>query len=167
MFSPKVLDRASTIEFRIAYDEMERYFKNARQLQFDVIVSKGKDKAESFMQLANRTMIQIDQKKNKAVFVSFFEILQSMGAEFGYRTANEMSILVGYLTYFGLSENDAYDIAIMQKMLPKLHGSRSKLGRILPALIELCENKYPISFEKLNRMKKSSEENGFASYAEA
>jgi hypothetical protein len=119
------------------------------------------------MQLANRTMIQIDQKKNKAVFVAFFEILQSMGAEFGYRTANEMSVLVGYLTYFGLSENDAYDIAIMQKMLPKLHGSRSKLGRILPSLIELCENKYPISFEKLTRMKKSAEENGFASYAEA
>jgi hypothetical protein len=55
----------------------------------------------------------------------------------------------------------------MQKLLPKLHGSRSKLNKVLPTLIELCEGKYIISLEKLERMKKNAEENGFASYAEA
>jgi hypothetical protein len=75
--------------------------------------------------------------------------------------------LVTYLQHFGVSANNAYDIAIMQKLLPKLHGSRSKLNKVLPALIELCEGKYIISLEKLERMKKNSDENGFASYAEA
>ena len=66
-----------------------------------------------------------------------------------------------------MSDNEAYDVAIMQKLLPKLNGSRSKLNRVLPTLIDICKGKYPISLEKLERMSKNAEENGFASYAEA
>ena len=79
----------------------------------------------------------------------------------------------------------------MQKLLPKLHGSRSKLVKILIALSGLCveditkevfekqfddlyknnfdglTKKYPISFEKLIRMYKNVLANGFTSYAEA
>ena len=73
----------------------------------------------------------------------------------------------------------------MQKLLPKLHGSRSKIPKVLDALILLCledgqtfsiaksedvlaENiKYLIAFEKLVRMYKNALDNGFTSYAEA
>jgi 5-methylcytosine-specific restriction protein B len=79
----------------------------------------------------------------------------------------------------------------MQKLLPKLHGSRSKLVPILQALAYLCyevkqeltkeqmENifavvdndsnaiKYPISLEKITRMHHNAVSNGFTSYAEA
>jgi len=79
----------------------------------------------------------------------------------------------------------------MQKLLPKLHGSRSKLVKVLIALAALCiedkqkeefiknfENhlkndfdgidiKFKISFEKLIRMYKNVLANGFTSYAEA
>jgi 5-methylcytosine-specific restriction protein B len=59
----------------------------------------------------------------------------------------------------------------MQKLLPKLNGSRSKLNKIIPPLKELCEKEgeiiFPLSHEKLSRMKKNADENGFASYAEA
>jgi hypothetical protein len=33
---------------------------------------------------------------------------------------------------------DALDVAVMQKLLPKLHGSRSKLSKVIPILISLC-----------------------------
>jgi 5-methylcytosine-specific restriction protein B len=167
MFSPKVLDRANTIESRISYDEMENYFKTAKPLEMDAIVSKGKEQAPYFMQLASGETVTINHSAHNHAFISFFKTLQVAGAEFGYRTANEMIKLVTYLQHFGVSANNAYDIAIMQKLLPKLHGSRSKLNKVLPALIELCEGKYIISLEKLERMKKNSDENGFASYAEA
>ncbi len=133
----------------------------------DALEGQGKDQAPSFMSLAARENISIDRGKLKDTLLSFFETLQEAGAEFGYRTANEMTILVSYLLHFGMSESDAYDVAIMQKLLPKLHGSRSKLNKVLPKLIALCKDKYPISLEKLERMKKNAEENGFASYAEA
>jgi len=167
MFSPKVLDRANTIEFRVSKEEMGKYLKDAKPLKMDAINSKGKENAGSFMQLAGRDSIQIDRKKHKDIFLAFFEKLQTVAAEFGYRTANEMTELVAYLIHFGLTDNQAIDFAIMQKLLPKLHGSRSKLSKTLPALMELCEGKYPISMEKLMRMQKGAEENGFASYAEA
>jgi hypothetical protein len=119
------------------------------------------------MKLASGENLYINPATHNAAFISFFKTLQIAGAEFGYRTANEMTKLVGYLGNFGVSVNDAHDIAIMQKLLPKLHGSRSKLNKILPVLIELCKDKYFISLEKLDRMKKNADENGFASYAEA
>ena len=167
MFSSKVLDRANTIEFRVSKEEMGKYLKDSKPLKMDAINAKGKENAESFMQLAARDSIQIDRKKHKDIFLAFFEKLQAVAAEFGYRTANEMTELVAYLIHFGLTDNQAIDFTIMQKLLPKLHGSRSKLSKTLPALMELCEGKYPISMEKLMRMQKGAEENGFASYAEA
>ncbi len=167
MFSPKVLDRANTIEFRISYDEMEAFYKNTTPLNMDALIAKGKDQAPTFMSLAAKNQLTIDFSKHKESFVAFFETLQAAGAEFGYRTANEMTLLVSYLIHFGMSDNEAYDVAIMQKLLPKLHGSRSKLNKVLPTLIDLCQGIYPISLEKLERMSKNAEENGFASYAEA
>lgn len=167
MFSPKVLDRANTIEFRITPQEMDEFYKSNKPLDMDAILGQGKEQAPDFMSLAAGKDLYIDRSRHKETFVSFFETLQVAGAEFGYRTATEMTKLVSYLMHFGMSETEAYDVAIMQKLLPKLHGSRSKLNKVLPTLIALCENKYPISLDKLERMKKNAEENGFASYAEA
>jgi len=167
MFSPKVLDRANTIEFRITPEEIEAFYQSNTPLNMDALEAQGKDQAPAFMSLAAGNNLAIDRSKHKDTFVVFFETLQVAGAEFGYRTANEMTTLVSYLVHFGMSESEAYDVAIMQKLLPKLHGSRSKLNKVLPRLIELCQDKYPISLEKLERMKKNAEENGFASYAEA
>ena len=89
------------------------------------------------------------------------------------------------------SENidEKIDIAIMQKLLPKLHGSRSKLVPVLSVLAGLCYTKlftkeeikkifddadkytekviYPISLEKITRMYNNVIDNGFTSYAEA
>ena len=72
----------------------------------------------------------------------------------------------------------------MQKLLPKVHGSRRKLEPVLATLGTLCLNdgnsfenyrskkdnsmvKYPISLEKIVRMHDNLLSNGFTSYAEA
>jgi len=202
MFSPKVLDRANTIEFRITENEMEKFFNNRKDLDMDLLLEdvemnkgKGSKMMVDFMSLVQGKGIHIDRKKHQDTFVLFFRQLQHAGAEFGYRTANEMTELMAYLEHFLVSQNEAYDIEIMQKLLPKLHGSRSKLSKILPNLMSLClvsgereqaeklfedykinqdvlitkatEIKFNMSFEKLCRMYKNAQENGFASYAEA
>jgi hypothetical protein len=77
----------------------------------------------------------------------------------------------------------------MQKLLPKLHGSRRKLCPVLETLGSFCisgdvkiikdvfENTdfnynaanvlYPLSLEKIARMYRGAIDNGFASFAEA
>jgi 5-methylcytosine-specific restriction protein B len=118
--------------------------------------------------------------------VKFFNELKKVGAEFGYRTAVEMLLLIKKLnTINNISKNESIDISVMQKLLPKLHGSRSKISKVLDALILLCLKEgqafsiaksdevlaenilYPIAYEKLLRMYKNALDNGFTSYAEA
>jgi 5-methylcytosine-specific restriction protein B len=59
------------------------------------------------------------------------------------------------------------DAAIMQKLLPKLHGARRKLEPILEKLETLCKQDYPGALEKIQRMLKRLREHGFTSFAEA
>ena len=124
--------------------------------------------------------------------LDFFKELQVLGAEFGYRTASEIQTLFSKIDLVNPSYSDKIDekidIAIMQKLLPKLHGSRRKLLKTLNLLANKCLEKeqetlfnergiytildgnaikYKLSFAKIARMYKNAIENGFASYAEA
>lgn len=59
-----------------------------------------------------------------------------MHAEFGYRTVNEMFrfISLGKNLCEHLTTDMLVDAAIVQKLLPKLHGSRKKVVPVLKAL---------------------------------
>ena len=162
MFSPKVLDRAQVLEFRVKAAEMAKFLEG-----------KQDDAAEALN--------------------GFFPELAKVGAEFGYRTAGEFCSFVEKAAALGSPIEEAVDAAIMQKLLPKLHGSRRQLEKPLEALWKLCLKKdsaasvetlakvegeidtfpyttnclYPISAEKIARLFKNAKDNGFASYAEA
>ena len=192
MFSPKVLDRANVIEFRISDNDIQTFLNEPAILKLQNLIGKGTPFAESFLTIAHSDEIIKNDELAKEL-VLFFKYLQPVGAEFGYRSASEMMQLVTKLKLIEpkIKRNDSLDIAIMQKLLPKLHGSRSKLVKILVALAGLCiegvildvfekkfdeyykndfegfTKKYPISFEKIIRMYKNVLANGFTSYAEA
>jgi 5-methylcytosine-specific restriction protein B len=185
MFSPKVLDRANTIEFRLDESNIKNFFDLPSKIDLSVLKSKGASMAKNFLEIAADNTIDNGVDYSNTL-VQFFNELKKVGAEYGYRTAVEMLLLIKKLnTISGISKNECIDIAIMQKLLPKLHGSRSKVSKVLDALILLClkdgqtfsiaksdevldENiKYPIAFEKLVRMYKNALDNGFTSYAEA
>ncbi len=180
MFSPKVLDRANVIEFKIAADEMEDYLGKKVNINLESAYSACADMAIDFVNKAN-SQVEKDEK-NKDVLLSFFKKLKEVNAEFGYRTVNEIS---RYLHFSDgeLTADSAIDTAILQKLLPKLHGSRKKLVPVLSSLWKLCLNdgvakeidaefkatefKYPESAEKIQRMYHAVVDNGFTSFAEA
>ena len=201
MFSPKVLDRANVIEFRINETEMKSYLNEAKDVTD--LNGEGKSMGESFVTIATEKT-KANSESLKIILNDFFITLQEVGAEFGYRTASEIQTLFGQIDVVNpdfkssedfkkYSSEDDYkiDIAIMQKLLPKLHGSRSKLTPVLKTLASLCYQKhkgftieqknkifetvkedkrivqYPISLEKITRMYHNVIANGFTSYAEA
>jgi len=195
MFSPKVLDRANTIEFRLTEKDLEKFIASDKKLDMDLLKAKGANMSESFMEMALQETDK-NLKPTEADLKLFFTELKKSGAEFGYRTASEIGRLMYMLKELGEAGDNLLDIAIMQKLLPKLHGSRNKLTKVLPILGGFCltDNskikedyldkfvsnslteselktdaniKYKISFEKICRMYKNAVENGFASYAEA
>lgn len=197
MFSPKVLDRANTIEFRINNSEMEGFLGESKELNMNTLLEddkktgKGATMAQSFINLSNnKSFTTKDLDEIKETLLNFFDELQKTGAEFGYRSASEILRLINQLDTLNtnLTTSEKLDIAIMQKLLPKLHGSRRKLSPILETLGGFCatESKivsdkfrkedynfseeevlFPMSLEKISRMYKGAVDNGFASYAEA
>ena len=200
MFSPKVLDRANVIEFRISSEELDDYFEsNNNQLNMQMLcvedtnIGKGAKYGESFVSIAKNKEATKDVTDLNKELKKFFEKLQEIGAEFGYRSASEIQVLFNKLDIIDISYSsrpkDKIDIAIMQKLLPKLHGSRSKLVDVLFVLASFCYDRdlnekelkkifdksdtidakviYPVSLEKINRMYRNVIDNGFTSYAEA
>jgi len=195
MFSPKVLDRANTIEFRLTEKDLADFIASDIKLEMDLLKAQGANMSDGFMAMALKETDK-NLKPTEADLKLFFSELKKSGAEFGYRTASEIGRLMHMLKELGESGDNLLDIAIMQKLLPKLHGSRNKLTKVLPILGGFClkDNtkikedyldkfvsnsltevelkadtniKYKISFEKICRMYKNAVENGFASYAEA
>lgn len=184
MFSPKVLDRANVIEFKIAPEEMEHYLNEKKDIHLEKAYSACADMAVDFVEKA-KSQIEIENGEEKEILLSFFKELKQVNAEFGYRTVNE---ICRYLHFSGddkdgLQSDEAIDTAILQKLLPKLHGSRKKLVPVLTAMWKLClkdgvakeidaeydvaDFKYPESAEKIQRMYHAVVDNGFTSFAEA
>ena len=190
MFSPKVLDRANTIEFRVSPDEMEQYLFDAAPLDMSILRQGGSKMSGHFLTLVQTKQLEKSEEMNDTL-LRFFKELQKTGAEFGYRSANEMMRLINQLTVLDsdMKLNEKLDIAIIQKLLPKLHGSRRKIVPILETLASFCvtdkvnvlkdifENEsynfnntevlFPLSLEKIARMHKGAIDNGYTSFAEA
>ena len=185
MFSPKVLDRANVIEFRVSVEEMESFLDSASNSDTSLLVGVASDMAEHFLKWAFDNY-KIDTDAN-SILLNCFKVLQKVNAEFGYRTAVEIGRFISIAKEYEGDEfvlNDYIDAAILQKLLPKLHGSRKRLEKTLEALWDLCredntpqlydatfddalKTKFQDSANKILRMYEAANANGFTSFAEA
>ena len=187
MFSPKVLDRANVIEFKISPKEMSEFLEDMKEIDRESINGKAAGMGASFVQIASCKELA---KNTEAVSTlkNFFNELKSVNAEFGYRSATEIFRFICQAQSNDdaipkLTDAEILDAAIVQKLLPKLHGSRKKLEPVLAQLWKLCftgagkdlniakENvekaEFKESADKIRRMYESATANGFTSFAEA
>lgn len=149
MFSPKVLDRANVIEFRMDAVELEGFLGNPAKPDLSKLDGKGAAFGKAFVDAAkNPVAVPADVKAAyDAEMLLLFKTLQGHGAEFGYRTAYETARFIHFYKLLGNhADGDtawfpgAFDCVVFQKLLPKLHGSRAKLGPVLKKLWFLCVN---------------------------
>jgi len=178
MFSPKVLDRANVIEFTVSEDEMSKFLEASPDVDITLCEGLAADMAADFVNIAS-TKKEMSSEAND-VLNEFFKNLKKANAEFGYRTATEIGRFIS-LASDSMETDEAIDAAIVQKLLPKLHGSRKKIVSVTKELWKLCgcedldtlENpdptiaKYKLTADKVLRMYNSALENGFTSFAEA
>ncbi len=147
MFSPKVLDRANVIEFRVERDDLIKFLAKPKTPElgafslFDSAYGPA-FVAESAKQLTVPTGVADRFAKE---ILLFFDLLGEHNAEFGFRVANEAARFMHfYRVLAGKDEestdwyDQAMDAVIVQKLLPKLHGSRTKLEGLLWALAFAC-----------------------------
>lgn len=177
MFSPKVLDRAQVLEFRVSEVDMVNFLTDCSNVSMASLEGEGQEHTEAFLQAAACDGIDTLDATTKAAMTEaltkFFKPLAVFGAEFGYRTAREILLFAKFYDAMTQPETtrDIVDAAIIQKLLPKLHGSQMHLTPTLDELLKLSmeanEAIYPLTHEKVLRMKSRLASNGFTSFAEA
>ncbi|MGY3716241.1 MrcB family domain-containing protein [Sutcliffiella cohnii] len=179
-FSKKVLDRANTIEFnRVRLDYLDfltgtldkseiRHIAN-RIFRADYLFVK--DVFHKFPKLVEETSMEL---------VSINNALIPLGAQVGYRVRDEICMYLAYNEESDLLLRDeAFDNCILQKILPRISGSDTRVERTLKELFKLFTNrelddnaflpekqemKYPKSAEKVFEMYRRLSDDSFTSF---
>jgi len=156
MFSPKVLDRANVIEFRVKKTEFDAFMKSPNNINLHLLCGKGQNYAENFKTLScqnpNDAFEDEELKAFKKELNELFKIFQNNGWDFGFRIGYEVS---RYIKFHAIISEDnewkkGLDAQIVQKLMPKLNGSVSKLSGILKSLSLFCTEKFDNSVDKAN-----------------
>lgn len=149
MFSPKVLDRANVIEFRVERNDLVKFLGTPRRVELDAFNAEGFKQGfgQSFTVETDKelTVPEGVGKLFESEMLLFFDLLGEHNAEFGFRVANEAARFMHFYQVLSGKDPksqdwfiDAMDAVIVQKLLPKLHGSRTKLEGLLWAMAYAC-----------------------------
>ena len=191
MFSPKVLDRANTFEFRVETDDL---LVEARKPQR--VVPGDPELIRGLVALASDDQWHVEHPaqfhQELAEWLKRLHLtLSRYNLEFGHRVFYEALRFAALAYEAGISDLRAVlDCIVMQKVLSRLHGSRRRLelpllalaqySRDLPEVAETDEKlaalnadtsagltpTLPISYAKIIRMLRALRSNQFASFTE-
>jgi hypothetical protein len=149
MFSPKVLDRANVIEFRSPEFAINKALSGLATASINRLDRTGAFGGRLFVALARgRPTLLQSQQRAHSILISemskLFSLLAEHRWEFGIRTANEMRryillSLEAMLRKEPHSDDECLrriiDEQIVQKVLPRLHGSRKNIEPLLLRLL--------------------------------
>lgn len=189
-FSKKVLDRANTIEFSLV-DLVPK---------FDNISDPVQPQTEDNNFLKSK-YLKITECKTEAIFVTDWceklaeinKVLEKASLHVGYRVRDEIIFYLLNNKEAGnlISNEDAFDNELMQKILPRIQGSSQSINDLLCSLFKICAGDftgiqtannsaseqmqkylddtskskvYKKSAEKIQFMTRRLEEDGFTSY---
>jgi len=156
MFSPKVLDRAHVIELRSEnpYDYFEQlkldestpriYFNTSKVNKilgfFQCSIKNRNIDNQNPLTLVKVSILDETQQKLildgiQSVIQGIYILLEPCGFDYGYRIVNEVLEYIKYSIDVQTSDKweEILDRAILQKVLPKIHGNRRQLGDCLKA----------------------------------
>lgn len=176
MFSSKVLDRANVIEFN---DVNLAEYENGT-VSSDGFVLKNADVRKALLPGENEVPFSSKADYSAALKVipelhgyldELLNILRQYHLHFGYRVINEIAHFIynadKLIHNFILEET--MDIQILQKILPKFHGTQGKLEEPLNKLFDFCSTedvRFPRSAQKLERMIYNLKVQGYTSFIE-
>ncbi|PCR94042.1 hypothetical protein CP336_23305 [Pseudomonas fluorescens] len=143
-FSPKVLDRAFTIEFDDPDLTSFANYTATGEEDFSKL-------ADLIVDARNPLSIQEAYQNSQALFDEVAGLLQEIqnilspaGIKFGYRTRDAVLLYLHFWKQLGLedivSADAALDFCLLQKVLPKISGSGEQLADALSALTDWLKN---------------------------
>ena len=179
-FSPKVLDRSTTLEFRVDTDALAGERPE---------LSRIEPAAEGLRRLLGNPP-PVDPSAASEVLRKelhdLHERLSAHGREFGHRTYQEMLRFAAFVSHAkdDIDDEVILDFLVLQKVLPRIHGSSRELAPLMAALSEFvgiagsgggdasqadgavagAERRLPLSAEKLTRMRAELDATHFTAF---
>ncbi|MFC7785513.1 MrcB family domain-containing protein [Rossellomorea sp. GCM10028870] len=178
-FSPKVLDRANTIEYNdVVLDHFG--FLTMDSIAEPVAID-NQQMAGRFLNLKDAFINHEDLvRKVTGLLVEVNTILEPIKAHFGYRVRDEVCFYMIYNDEGQLMKfDDAFNFQLVQKVLPRLTGNDLKTEEVLKKLFLFCtshewdemnaasiveEARFSKSAEKLSNMIPKIMHDGFTSF---
>ena len=176
LFSPKVLDRAFTFEFRTAAADLDPTLRwptsvaEAPAEQLDVVVRVARDDEWQHAHPHPAVDVLVDDLRN------LHGLLAPSGHDFGHRVFYDSLRYSALLAAMGVTDRwTVLDRIVLTKILPKLHGTRSRLEKTLRSLLAFAEGdgpspeyepRLPLTATKLDRMITVLVEAQFVSFTE-
>jgi len=144
-FSPKVLDRANTLEFRVTGEDLAKFTEGVGPIDLEFLAGRGQRFGTAFARVAQMKVDLSPDVRGKLVqeLLMLFDLLADEGREFGFRTMNEIERFVGLhgqIDGGGSDLQTVFDAQLLQKILPRLSGSRSRVERALVKLGVFCHH---------------------------
>lgn len=153
MFSPKVLDRANVIEFKVGPDAIGAYLENPAG--YPEMKRAAYGGAEAFLGLSLKArcdgLAAMDEGLKKRLnqhLLEIYGIMEKGRYEFAYRTLNEVIRYLKVCHELAEAEDKKawmdgewktdLDAQILQKILPKLHGSIGRISDLITGLADYC-----------------------------
>ena len=172
MFSPKVLDRAHVIEFKVSWDEIAGGLAGAAPAAIPALSAEQIDAFMGVALIKDKSLAPEDQKKLLKVLDDLHKALAGSRFVFAHRTARECLNFIAStqaLAKAGIvtppDTKGLIDLAILQKALPKLNGAAGTLTIVLDELIKVCvTHGLALCKEKLESMSRQLKADQFVSF---
>lgn len=172
MFSPKVLDRAHVIEFKVSWDEIAGGLAGAAPIEIPALSAEQIDAFMGVALIKDKSLAPEDQKKLLKALEELHNALAGSRFVFAHRTARECLNFIAStqaLAKAGIvtppDTKGLVDLAILQKALPKLNGAAGTLSKVLDELIKVCvTHGLTLCKEKLESMSRQLKADQFVSF---
>ncbi len=178
-FSPKVLDRAQTIEFRVATEDL-----NPGASRPTIAAAAPASFLAAMLHISRdpdwqSTHPEVDEALLVESLKNLHKLLAKHDLEFGHRTLTEaLRFSSTYAALSGVGWTQALDLIVLQMILPRIHGSRPRVEPVLTDLRGYCTTlmspsgaadstpSLPSSLLKVDRMLRIVRANQFVSFTE-
>jgi 5-methylcytosine-specific restriction protein B len=172
MFSPKVLDRAHVIEFKVSWVEIAGGLAGAAPENIPALSPAQVDAFMGVALIKDKSLTDDDQIKLIKVLEDLHKALVGSRFVFAHRTARECLNFIASteaLAKAGIvtppDTKGLIDLAILQKALPKLNGAAGTLSIVLEELIKVCvTHGLALCKEKLESMSRQLKADQFVSF---
>lgn len=171
-FSPKVLDRSTCIEIRVTTDSLV-----AERPDLSLIEEAETVHRRAIVRAPSDSLLPLVPPDLQKSIADFHELLATHGREFGHRTFQEM-LRFAALVHSArpeLGRDTVLDYLVMQKVLPRVHGSSRELSGLMLELRSFAGPEsspegreavplLPLTADKLTRMTAELEATHFTAF---